>query len=158
MTTDTNIPKPHRAIIPHLTVRQAETAIAFYKEAFGAQEIYRLPDPKGEGIWHAELQIGDSTFFLNDEYPDPEMGGISPNTLGGSPVTLHLYVDDIDAWFERAIRAGASVVMPPEDMFWGDRYGKLVDPFGHHWSLATPIANRSVEEIQKQAAAYAELQ
>lgn len=154
MATDaSSASKPHHTVTPHLTVRNAEAAIGFYKAAFGAEEIYRLPDPKGEGIWHAELKIGDSAIFLNDECPDPDMGGIAPSTLGGTPVTIHLSVKDVDAWFERAVRAGASVAMPLEDMFWGDRYGKLVDPFGHQWSVASPIKNLSPEEISRQAAA-----
>jgi uncharacterized glyoxalase superfamily protein PhnB len=128
--------KQYHTVTPHLTVRGAAQAIDFYKTAFGAEESYRMPNPQGEGLWHAEIKIGDSYIFLNDEYP--EMGSMSPNTLGGSSVTLHLEVKDVDAWFERAIRAGATVTMPIEDMFWGDRYGKLVDPFGHHWSISTP--------------------
>ncbi|WP_416667069.1 VOC family protein [Egbenema bharatensis] len=130
--------KEYHTVIPHLTVRGAEQAIDFYKTAFGAEELYRMPAPNGEGLWHAEIKIGDSYIFLNDEYPD--MGSMSPNTLGGSSVTLHLEVEDVDAWFERAIRAGATVTMPLENMFWGDRYGKLVDPFGHHWFMSMPIA------------------
>lgn len=139
-----NAPKRYHTVTPHLTVRGAETAIAFYTKAFKAEESYRMPDPSGEGIWHAELKIGDSYIFLNDEYS--EMGAMAPNTLGGSPVTIHLDVEDVDACFERAIRAGATITMPLQDMFWGDRYGKLVDPFGHHWSMSSPIVNRSAEE------------
>jgi uncharacterized glyoxalase superfamily protein PhnB len=146
--------KSYHTVTPHLTVRNAEAAIAFYKAAFGAEEIYRMPDSNGDGICYAELKIGDSYIFLNDEYPDPEMGGIAPNTLGGTPVTLHLNVPDVEAWFERAVRAGASITMPLEDMFWGDRYGKLVDPFGHQWSVASPSPSAATEEISQQAAAY----
>jgi PhnB protein len=136
--------KEYHTVTPHLTVRGAEQAIDFYKTAFGAEELYRMPAPSGEGLWHAEIKIGDSYIFLNDEYPD--MGSMSPNTLGGSSVTLHLEVEDVDAWFERAIRAGATVTMPLENMFWGDRYGKLVDPFGHHWSISTPIAQPAAQD------------
>jgi PhnB protein len=138
-------PKRYHTITPHITVRNADAAIAFYKAAFGAEEVYRMAAPNGNGIWYAELKIGDSFIFLNDEYPDADMGGISPNTLGGSPVIMHLSVDDVDAWFERAVRTGASVTMPLENMFWGDRYGKLVDPFGHQWSLASPIDHLTPE-------------
>ncbi|WAL62186.1 VOC family protein [Thermocoleostomius sinensis] len=140
--------KRYHTITPHITVRNADAAIAFYKAAFGAEEMYRMAAPNGNGIWYAELKIGDSFIFLNDEYPDADMGGISPNTLGGSPVILHLEVDDVDAWFERAVRTGASIAMPLENMFWGDRYGKLVDPFGHQWSLASPIEPLTPEHRQ----------
>jgi len=147
-------PSPRQTVIPHLTVRNAETAIDFYKAAFGAEEIYRMPDPNGKGLWFAELKIGDSFIFLNDEYPDTYMGGIAPNTLGGTPVTIHLTVKDVDAWFERAVRVGASIAMPLEDMFWGDRYGKVVDPFGHQWSMSSPIQQIASETNAPQAAAY----
>lgn len=142
MSTEANTPShAYHTITPHLTVRNAEAAITFYQSAFGAEELYRMPNPEGEGLWHVELKIGDSFLFLNDEFP--EMGGISATTLGGTPVTIHLTVDDVDAWFERAVRAGATVTMPLADMFWGDRYGKVVDPFGYQWSLSSPIADRT---------------
>jgi PhnB protein len=143
--------KKYHTVTPHLTVRGTEQAIAFYKNAFGAEELYRMPNPNGEGIWHAEIKIGNSYIFLNDEYPD--MGSMSPNTLGGSSVILHLDVEDVDAWFERAVRAGATVTMPVEDMFWGDRYGKLVDPFGHHWSVSSPIPKTNSNGVEKAACA-----
>lgn len=146
--------KRYHTITPHLTVRNGSKAIDFYRAAFGAEEIYRMQnphDPQGEGVWYAELQIGDSFIFLTDE--NPEMGGMSPNTLGGSPVTIHLSVEDADAWFERAVRAGAAVTMPLENVFWGDRYGTLVDPFGHHWSISSPIESLTAEEIRERAAA-----
>lgn len=153
MATDaSSTPKHYHTVIPHLTVRNAAAAIDFYRAAFGAEEVYRMPDPQGEGIWHAELKIGNSPVFLNDEYPDVDMGGIAPNTLGGTPVTIHLNVEDVDAWFERAVRAGASIAMELEDMFWGDRYGKLVDPFGHQWSMASPIKQSSSEALSQEAA------
>ncbi|NJO42733.1 MAG: VOC family protein [Cyanobacteria bacterium CRU_2_1] len=139
------------AITPHLTVRDTNAAIAFYKEAFGAKEIYRMPNPEGTCIWHAEVEINGASIFLNDEFPDANC--LSPTTLNGSPVTIHLDVDDADAWFEQAVKAGATVTMPLEDAFWGDRYGKFADPFGHHWSISTPIPNLSPEEIQQRVAA-----
>lgn len=138
-------------LYPHLTVRDAAAAIAFYQKAFGAEETARLPLPGGTAILHAELRIGAAVLFLNDEFP--EMGGHSPQALNGSPVTLHLQVEDVDAWFERAIEAGATVTMPLQDMFWGDRYGQLVDPFGHRWSLASKIEEVSPEVMQQRLAA-----
>ncbi|PSB06583.1 glyxoylase [filamentous cyanobacterium CCP1] len=143
--------KGYHTVTPHLTVRGAEQAIEFYKNAFGAEELYRMPDPTGKGLWHVEIKIGDSYIFLNDEYPD--VGSMSPNTLGGSSVTLHLDVEDVDAWFERAVRAGATVTMPVEDMFWGDRYGKLVDPFGHHWSIASPLPKPKTNGVEEATCA-----
>lgn len=142
----------YHTITPHLTVGNAAAAIEFYKAAFGAEEIFQMRDPNGTRLWHAELKIGDSFIFLTDEYP--EMGSMSPNTLGGSPVTIHLSVNDADAWFDRAVQAGASITMPLENAFWGDRYGRLVDPFGHHWSISSPIETLSVEEIRARAAAF----
>ncbi|MDX2231492.1 MAG: VOC family protein [Leptolyngbyaceae cyanobacterium bins.349] len=137
-------------VMPSLTVHDGAAAIAFYQQAFGAVEMGRMPSPDGK-IMHAELKIGDSLLFLNDEFPD--MGCPSPMKLNGSPVTIHLQVEDVDTVFEQALQAGATVTMPLQDMFWGDRYGKLVDPFGHHWSLATHIEDVSSEEMQQRAAA-----
>ena len=115
-----------------------------------------MPSPDGRTVMHAELQIGDSILFLADEFP--EMGARSPKALGGSPVTIHLYVADVDAVFNRAIQAGATAQMPPTDMFWGDRYGKLTDPFGHVWSVATHTEDVPPEEMAKRAqAAFAQM-
>jgi uncharacterized glyoxalase superfamily protein PhnB len=137
-------------------VRGAAQAIEFYKKAFGAEELTRMPSPDGRTVMHAELQIGDSILFLADEFP--EMGARSPKALGGSPVTIHLYVADVDAVFNRAIQAGATAQMPPTDMFWGDRYGKLTDPFGHVWSVATHTEDVPPEEMAKRAqAAFAQM-
>ncbi|MGH8626976.1 MAG: VOC family protein, partial [Gammaproteobacteria bacterium] len=119
-----------------------------YKKAFDAIEMSRLPGPQGK-LMHACIQIGDSVVMLVDEFP--ERGGFGPKALKGSPVTIHLQVEDVDAVFERAVRAGAKITMPLEDMFWGDRYGRLEDPFGHHWSVATQIRDMSPEEIQQAA-------
>lgn len=136
-------------LTPHLTVRNAAAAIAFYKQAFGAEERYRLLTPDESAVLHAELDIGEATLFLNDEWPD--MANLSPEALGNSPVTIHLQVDDADAWFERALRAGAKVAIPLQNMFWGDRYGKLVDPFGHQWSVASHVEDLTPDEISARA-------
>jgi len=121
------IPEGTHTVTPHLVVRNGARAIEFYCDAFGAIEIYRMPAPDGSLV-HAELQVGDSRIYLADE--TPAMGAKSPKAYKGTPVTIHLYVEDVDAAFERAVRAGASVVRPVEDQFWGDRYGQVEDPFG----------------------------
>jgi uncharacterized glyoxalase superfamily protein PhnB len=146
------IPKGHHTITPSLIVKGAAEAIEFYKRAFGAEELGRMPMPGPDGqvkIGHAELQIGDSRLFLADEFPTH--GVVGPN--GSSPVTLHLYVTDADAVFNRAVAAGATVKMPLANMFWGDRYGKLVDPFGHSWSIGTHIEDVPHEEMPQRMAA-----
>jgi uncharacterized glyoxalase superfamily protein PhnB len=135
-----------RTVTPHLICAGAADAIEFYKKAFGAVETARLPGPQGK-IMHAMLRIGDSALMLVDEMP--EWGALGPKALKGSRVTIHLYVDDVDAFAARAVKAGAKITMPVEDMFWGDRYGKLEDPFGHHWSLATHLRDVSPEEMQQ---------
>ncbi len=145
------IPDGFTAVTPHLVVDDAAAAIAFYTAAFGAEEVLRLPTPDGAHLMHAEVSIGGSRVMLVDTMP--EHGSRSPQSLGGTPVTIHLYVDDVDAVFETAVAAGASVVMPPADMFWGDRYGRVTDPFGHSWSIATHIADPSQDEIVEAAAA-----
>jgi len=145
------VPEGYHTITPHLVVRNAADAIAFYRKAFGAEELARMPGPDGKSIMHAELQIGNSRVFLCDEFPD--WGARSPLALGGSAVTIHLYVEDCDAAFQRAVNAGAQVTMPLQDQFWGDRYGKLQDPFGHHWSVGSHIEDVSPAETLKRAAA-----
>ncbi|HRK72508.1 MAG TPA: VOC family protein, partial [Micropepsaceae bacterium] len=131
---------------PHLTCRDCAAAIEFYKQAFGAEEMMRLPGPDGR-LLHAAVRVNGSMVMLVDEYP--EMGGHSPLALGGSPVTLHLMVDDVDAFAARAVAAGAEIAMPVADQFWGDRYGVVKDPFGHMWSIATPIwPPKSPEEME----------
>jgi len=140
------IPKGFHTVTPGLTIKGAEAALAFYKKAFGAEVISSLPGPDGKTVMHAELRIGDSVIFLADEFPD--MGYVSPKTLGGTACTLHLYVTDVDAAFKRAVDAGATVAMPPADMFWGDRYGKVDDPFGHRWGIATKQREMSEDEIR----------
>ncbi|HZM45994.1 MAG TPA: VOC family protein [Burkholderiales bacterium] len=133
-------------VTPHLVCAGAASAIEFYKRAFGATEETRLDGPDGK-IMHAMLRIGNSPVMLADEMP--EWGSVGPKALHGSPVTIHLYVDDVDAFVARAEQAGAKITMPVEDMFWGDRYGKLEDPFGHQWSVATHKRDVSNEEMQK---------
>jgi len=144
------IPEGFHSVTPHLTVRGAAKAIDFYKRAFGAEELGRMPAPDGK-VMHAAIKIGDSVVFLNDEFP--EMGGRSPEALGGTPAALHLYVGDVDKAFARAVAAGAEVRAPVADMFWGDRYGRLADPFGHVWSLASHKEDLTPDEIGKRAAA-----
>jgi uncharacterized glyoxalase superfamily protein PhnB len=135
-------------ITPHLIVKGAAAAIDFYKKAFGAKEHSRSPGPGGK-LMHADIQIGDSRIMMADEFP--EFGAIAPS--GPSPVTIHVYVPDVDATFKQAVDAGATVAMPVGDMPWGDRYGKLVDPFGHSWSVATHKEDVSIEEVERRMAA-----
>ena len=127
------IPDGFHTITPALVVKGAAKAIEFYKKAFGAEEIARLDGPGGS-VMHAELRIGSSMFMLSDEFPD--FGAVGPEAIGGTPVSLCLYVEDCDATFNRAVEAGATTKVPPADQFWGDRYGKVADPFGHSWSIA----------------------
>jgi uncharacterized glyoxalase superfamily protein PhnB len=138
--------KAPQAVIPHLVCAGAAEAIEFYKKAFGAVEKMRLPGKDGK-LMHAAIEIGGATIMLVDEMP--EWGSLSPKSLKGTPVTIHLYVEDVDASFDRAVAAGATAKMPVADMFWGDRYGVLVDPFGHSWSVATPQREVTPEEIQE---------
>jgi PhnB protein len=140
------IPKGQRSVTPHLVVREAAQAIEFYKKAFGAEEIRRAPGPDGK-IMHAEMQLGDSHVYLNDEFP--AMGALSPLSLNGTPVTIHLWFEDVDEAYRRALEAGARMVMPLADQFWGDRYGIVADPFGHHWSMASHVRDVTPEEMAK---------
>jgi uncharacterized glyoxalase superfamily protein PhnB len=133
-------------VTPHLVCAGAADAIEFYKKAFNAAEMARIPQPDGK-IMHASIRIGDSVVMLVDEFPDWSVRG--PKSLGGSPVTIHLYVEDVDAFTERAVSAGAKITMPIADMPWGDRYGQLEDPFGHRWSVATHVRDVSPDEIQQ---------
>ena len=146
------IPEGYSTVTPALTVRGAAQAIEFYTHAFGARELGRMPAPDGQRIWHAELQIGGARLMLADEFPD--MGGHAPEALGGTPVSLHLYVEDADAVVRRAAEAGATILQPLMDVFWGDRYGKLKDPFGHEWSIATHLEDVSEEEMRRRAEAF----
>lgn len=150
------IPEGFHTLAPHVIVRDGNQAIAFYKKAFGAEVRMCVPGPGGQGIMHAEIQIGDSVFMLCDEFP--KMGVHSPQKFGGSPVTLHLYVEDADKVFDQAVAAGATAKMPLQDMFWGDRYGKVTDPFGHEWSIATHKQDLTPEEIARASeAAFSEM-
>jgi PhnB protein len=140
------IPDGMTAVTPHLVCAGAAEAIAFYKAAFNAVEEGRLPGPGGK-IIHAQVRVGGAPVMLVDEMP--EWGALGPKALKGSPVTIHLYVDDVDATVAQAVKAGAKVTMPVADMFWGDRYGKVEDPFGHQWSIATHQRDVPVGEMQE---------
>ena len=131
-------------VTPHLVCEGAADALEFYKKAFNAVEVMRMPGANGK-LMHAAMTIGDSNVMLADDFP--EYGGLGPKALKGSPVTLHLVVPDVDASFKQAVDAGATVRMEPADMFWGDRYGQVTDPFGHHWSIATHIKDMTPEEM-----------
>ncbi len=146
------IPEGYHTVTPHLVVRGAERAMEFYKKAFGAEERGRMLGPGGLLV-HAELRIGDSVIMLCDEFPGMERW-LAPESLKGTTTALHLYVQDADVAFERAVAAGAKVSMPLMDAFWGDRYGKLTDPFGHEWSIATHKHDYTPKEVRKNAEAF----
>lgn len=146
------IPDGYHAVTPYLIVKGAASAIDFYKKALGAREMLRMPAP-ADRIGHAELRFGDSVVMLADEFP--EMGARSPQSLGGSPVSIYLYVEDVDTVFGRAIAAGATLVKPVQDQFYGDRTGSFTDPFGHSWHIATHTEDLSPDELKKRAAAAA---
>jgi PhnB protein len=141
-----SIPEGMHTVTPHLICAGAAEAIEFYKKAFGAVELSRMPGPDGK-VMHASIRIGDSVIMLNDEFP--EWGSFGAKHFKGSPVIIHLYVENADAAFDQAMRAGAKVTMPLADMFWGDRYGKVEDPFGHQWSIGTHIRDVTPEQMQK---------
>jgi PhnB protein len=143
------IPRGYHSVTAYITVADAAKALEFYSRAFGASVLQRMPGPGGK-LMHAEFKIGDSVVMLSDEFP--QGGTKSPQSLGGSSASLFLYVDDVDAAFRRAVEAGCKVEMPLMNMFWGDRFGKLTDPFGHHWGLATHKEDISPAEIQQRAA------
>jgi len=145
------IPEGYHSVTPYLIVRGGSDAIEFYKRAFGATELFRFPAPDGK-VGHAEIKIGDSPIMLADEYP--QMGYNSPQSIGGSPVSLMVYVDDVDTVFSRAIEAGATVKEAVQDKFYGDRIGSVVDPFGHVWHIATHKEDVSIEEMQQRAKAH----
>jgi uncharacterized glyoxalase superfamily protein PhnB len=144
------IPEGMHTVTPHLVCDGAADAIEFYQKAFGATEIMRLPAPNSR-LMHGSVRIGDSVVMLVDENAQWKIHG--PKTLKGTPVTIHLMVEDVDALFQRAVGAGAKVIMPIADMFWGDRYGVVEDPFGHHWSIATHVRDLTHEQIQAAARA-----
>jgi PhnB protein len=144
------IPDGHHPVTPYLIVKGAARALEFYAKAFGAKEQFRMAQPDGR-IGHAEIRIGESTVMLADEAP--EVGARSPATIGGSPVLIHLYVEDVDATVARAVAAGATVTRPVQDQFYGDRNGGLVDPFGHAWWVATHVEDVPPEDLARRAAA-----
>lgn len=144
------VPEGYHTVTPYLILRGAGDAIAFYEKAFGAEEVMRIGGPGGR-IGHAEIKIGDSRLMLADEYP--EIGALSPKTVGGSPVSIHLYVEDVDAAVERAVAVGAKLVRPVADQFYGDRTGGIEDPFGYRWFIATRQEDLTSEEIRRRAAA-----
>jgi PhnB protein len=143
------IPEGHHTVTPYLTIRDAAAALEFYKRAFGADEMFRMADPQGK-VGHAEIRIGDSAIMMSDEFPD--MGAQSPDALGGSPVMIHLYVENVDALVDRAVQAGARLERPVADQFYGDRGGLVVDPFGHKWWIATHVEDVPPEELKRRAA------
>ena len=150
------IPDGFHTLSPHIIVQDAAKAIEFYKKAFGAQEINRHMTPDGKAVMHAQLKIGNSMFMLASEFPPT---CLSPKSRGGTSVTLHLYVENADAAFDRAVKAGCTVKMPMTDQFWGDRYGVTEDPFGHQWSIAMHKQDLSEEQIAANAkAAFAKMQ
>ena len=146
------IPKGYHVVTPYLSVKGAAGAIAFYKKAFGAKEIMRMPGPGGT-IGHAEVQIGDSRIMLADEFP--EMNFRSPLSVGGTSVNIHLYVQNVDKVAKKAVAAGAKLLRPVADQFYGDRSGSLEDPFGHVWHIATHVKDIPMKELKKHAAAMA---
>jgi len=144
------IPDGYHSLTPYLCIKGAAAAIEFYKKAFGAKEVMRMAQPDGR-VGHAELQIGDSKVMLSDEFP--EMSFRSPQSIGDSPVHLHLYVEDVDSVFKRAVAEGAKEVRPVQDQFYGDRMGTVTDPYGHVWHVSTHTEDLSPEEIGRRAAA-----
>lgn len=143
----THVPEGYHSVTPYLAIRNAVEALDFYKRAFGATEKFRLMMPDGR-LGHAEIQLGDSIIMLSGEFP--EYGGKVPETLGGTPVNIHLYVEDVDSFFKRAIEAGAKECKPVMDQFYGDRSGQLEDPFGHQWWVATHKENVPPDEMKKR--------
>ena len=150
MNETKKIPEGYHSITPVLIVKNGDAAIEFYKKGFAAEERRCMKSPDGR-VAHAELKLGNSLFMLSDEYP--EMKCHSPNSIGGSPVSMYVYVEDVDALFDKAVSAGAKVLDPVQDQFWGDRHGRLEDPFGHLWSVATHKKDLSEEEMKSAAEA-----
>ena len=146
------IPEGYHSVTAYLILSSASDAIAFYRKALGAEEVMRMEDPGGK-VHHAEIKIGDSRIMLADEHP--ELQALSPKTIGGSPVSIHLYVEDVDAAVARAVAAGAKLVRPVADQFYGDRVGGIDDPFGYRWFIATHKEDLSIEEIRRRGAAQA---
>jgi PhnB protein len=151
-----SIPEGYHSVTPYIIVDGAADAIRFYEEAFGATEVLRMPMGDSGRVAHAEISIGDSHVMLSDEWPD--MGLLGPKARGGATASLMVYLDNVDYAFDRALKAGATQERPPEDQFWGDRMGTVVDPFGHRWTLATHIEDVSEEEMGRRMAAAFEAQ
>ncbi len=149
------VPEGYENITPHLVVKGAAKAIEFYKKVFGAKEQMRMLTPDGKALAHAELEIGDSKLMLADEFP--QMNCLSPASIGGSPVGIFLYVDDVDKIFNQAVAEGSKVLDPITDQFWGDRHGSIEDPFGHRWSISTHIKDLSPEEMKKAGEAMSKM-
>lgn len=149
------IPEGYRSVTPSLTFRDSAKALEFYQKAFGATVLDNMPNPNGKGTMHATMKIGDSILMMGDEMPG-SASCKSPETVGGSPVSLFIYVADADSAFDKAVAAGAKVQMPVMDMFWGDRCGSITDPFGYCWMVGTHVKDLSPEEIQKGAAEFFE--
>ena len=146
------VPDGYNTVTPTLTVRETAKAIEFYKKAFDAQEVFRFSSPDGKTIMHAEIKIGNSIIMLNDEFP--QMDCRSPESIGGTSTMIHLYVEDADSVFNKAVLAGAKVLMPLMDTFWGDRYGNVEDPFGHRWGIATRKIDMPPEQIKAAQEAF----
>ena len=144
-----HIPKGYNTVTPYLVIKGAAKAIEYYKKVFGATEVVRMPGPNGT-IGHAELKIGDSMIMLADENPSMGQGHVSATTVGGSPVSLYVYLKDVDKVFERAVAEGAKVLKPVQDQFYGDRNGFLQDPFGHLWGVSTHVEDVSADEMKKR--------
>jgi len=143
------VPEGYNTVTPYLVIKGAAKAIEYYKEVFGAEEKFRMNGPDGR-VGHAELRIGDSQIMLADENPDMGQGHSSATTMGGSPVSIHLYIPDVDHVVERAVAAGAKILKPVQDQFYGDRTGFLQDPFGHYWSVATHVEDVSPQEMEER--------
>jgi|SRR5215831_12722497 len=143
------VPEGMHTVTPHLICADATDAMDFYKKAFSAVELSRMSGPDGK-LMHGSFRIGDSVLMINEE--NPQWGAFGPKSLKGSPITIHLYVEDVDAVVDQAVRAGAKLTMRVDDMFWGDRYGKVEDPFGHHWSIGTHVRDVTPEEMRKAMA------
>jgi uncharacterized glyoxalase superfamily protein PhnB len=146
------IPEGYHSVTPMFMFKDARKAIDFYKRAFGAQENYVMPGPDGKGVMHAEMRIGNSIIMLGEEHPQEPCQ--SAETLGGSPVSFYLYLEDVDAAFKVAVAAGAEARLPVQEMFWGDRMGSVQDPFGYSWSLATHSRDLTPEEVRQGAQAF----
>jgi uncharacterized glyoxalase superfamily protein PhnB len=151
---NTPIPEGFHTLTPSFTFKDSQRAIEFYKKAFNAEVLDLFPNLNGQGIMHATLKVGNSMMMMGDEMPNAENCGKSAETLGNSPITLYLYVEDADSAFEQAVAAGGTTTMPVADMFWGDRAGVIKDPFGYSWMIATHKKDLTKEEIRKNAEAF----